>query len=79
MLPCAAMKIGMLELKNEKAEGEKDPIALILCAEKSQQTIELMELDKGNIRVGQYLTKMPPKDILEQKLLLAIKNAKANL
>jgi predicted nuclease of restriction endonuclease-like (RecB) superfamily len=65
--------------KNEKAEGEKDPIALILCAEKSQQTIELMELDKGNIRVGQYLTKMPPKDILEQKLLLAIKNAKANL
>lgn len=65
--------------KNEKAEGEEEPIALILCAEKSQQTIELMELDRGNIRVGQYLTKMPPKDVLEQKLLMAIENAKANL
>lgn len=27
-------------------EGEDDPIALILCAEKSQETVELMELDK---------------------------------
>ncbi len=62
--------------KYEKAEGEEEPIALILCAEKSQQTVELLELDKGNIRVGQYLTKMPPKDILEQKLLQAIENAK---
>ena len=63
--------------KFEKAEGEEEPIALILCAEKSQQTIELLELDKGNIRVGQYLTKMPPKDVLEQKLLQAIENAKS--
>lgn len=62
--------------KYEKAEGEEDPIALILCAEKSQQTVELLELDKGNIRVGQYLTKMPPKEILEQKLIQAIKHAK---
>ena len=49
-----------------------------LYAEKSQQTIELLELDKGNIRVGQYLTKMPPKEILEQKLLQAIEQAKEN-
>lgn len=63
--------------KYEKAEGEEEPIALILCAEKSQQTVELLELDKGNIRVGQYLTKMPPKDVLGQKLLLAIERAKA--
>ena len=64
--------------KFEKAEGEDEPIALILCAEKSQQTIELLELDKGNIRVGQYLTKMPPKKVLKQKLLQAIQNAKIN-
>lgn len=62
--------------KYEKAEGEEEPIALILCAEKSQQTIELLELDQGNIRVGQYLTKMPPKEVLEQKLLEAIEHAK---
>ena len=29
--------------KNEMKDGEDDPIALILCAEKSQETVELME------------------------------------
>ena len=47
--------------------------------EKSQQTIELLELDKGNIRIGQYLTKMPPKDVLEHKLMQAIENAKEQI
>ena len=65
--------------KYERAEGEESPIALILCAEKSQETIELMQLDHGNIHVGQYLTKMPPKELLEQKLSLAIANAKEQL
>lgn len=65
--------------KYEKAEGEASPVALIFCAEKSQETIELIELDKGNIHVAQYLTKMPPKEILEQKLSLAIAHAKENL
>lgn len=65
--------------KYEKAEGEEAPVALIFCAEKSQETIELLELDKGNIHVAQYLTKMPPKEILQEKLLLAIANAKQRL
>lgn len=62
--------------KHERAEGEEKPVALILCAEKSQETIELMELDNGSIRVAQYLTKMPPKEVLEKKLSQAIANAK---
>lgn len=62
--------------KNERVEGEESPVALILCAEKSQETIELMQLDHGNIHVGQYMTKMPPKELLEQKLSLAIANAR---
>lgn len=65
--------------KYEKAEGEETPIALILCAEKAQETIELLELDRGNIHVGQYLTQMPAKELLEEKLHLAIKNAKKML
>lgn len=65
--------------KYERAEGEEKPVALILCAEKSQETIELMELDNGSIHVAQYLTKMPPKEVLEKKLLLAISNAKEQL
>lgn len=35
-----------------------------------------MQLDHGNIHVGQYMTQMPPKELLEQKLSLAIANAR---
>ena len=38
-----------------------------------------MELDNGSIHVAQYLTKMPPKEVLEKKLLQAITNAKEQL
>ncbi len=62
--------------KYEKAEGEETPIALILCAEKSQEMIEFLELNQGEIHVGQYLTQMPPKAVLEEKLHLVIENAK---
>ena len=48
--------------KYERMENEEAPIALILCAEKSDEVIELLELDKGDIRVAQYLTAMPPKE-----------------
>ena len=65
--------------KYEKAESEESPIALILCAEKSRETIELLELDKGHIHVGQYMTKMPPKKLLEAKLSQAIENARKQL
>ncbi len=62
--------------KYEKAEGEETPIALILCAEKSQETIELLELNQSEIHVDQYLNQMPPKAVLEEKLHLAIENAR---
>ena len=38
-----------------------------ICVEKSQETIELLELNQGNIHVGQYLTQMPLKELLEEK------------
>ena len=82
---CEPQDKGQVELylqwleKYERAEGEEKPVALILCAEKSQETIELMELDNGSIHVAQYLTKMPPKEVLERKLLQAIANAKEQL
>ncbi|PIZ50352.1 cytoplasmic protein, partial [Candidatus Woesearchaeota archaeon CG_4_10_14_0_2_um_filter_57_5] len=44
------------------------PIGLILCAEKSNEQVELLELDQGNIRVAEYLTTLPAKDILARKL-----------
>ena len=65
--------------KYERMENEESPVALILCAEKSDEVIELLELDKGNIRVSQYLTAMSPKEELEEKLHLAIERAKIQL
>lgn len=65
--------------KYERMEDEESPVALILCAEKSDEVIELLELDKGDIRVSQYLTSMPSKEELEEKLHLAIKRAKIQL
>ena len=65
--------------KYERMENEEAPIALILCAEKSDEVIELLELDKGDIRVAQYLTAMPPKEELGEKLRLAIQRAKIQL
>ncbi len=62
--------------KHEMQAGEEEPIALILCAEKSQETVELLELNEGSIHVAQYLTKMPPKKLLEEKLAIAIAKAK---
>lgn len=36
-------------------------------------------LDKEDIKVAQYLTAMPPKEELEEKLCLAIQRAKIQL
>lgn len=65
--------------KYEKAEGEEAPIAIILCATKSDTITELLELDNSGIHVAQYLTKYLPKQLLEQKLMTSIKNAKIQL
>lgn len=61
--------------KYDMAEGENKPIGLILCAGKNEEHIELMHLDDSNIRVADYITKLPDRKILEQKLQLAIENA----
>jgi hypothetical protein len=65
--------------KHERLPGEESPLALILCAEKSSETVELLELDKSGIHVAQYLTEMPPKEILERKLREAIARAQMML
>jgi len=63
--------------KYERQEYENEPIALILCAEKESEEIELMGLDSGNIRVAEYWEELPPKEVLERKLHKAIERAKS--
>ena len=62
--------------KYEKQEGEQEPIALILCASKENEEIELLGMDNGNIRVSEYWLNLPPKELLEEKLHKAIENAR---
>ena len=62
--------------KYEKEEGEDEPLGIILCADKKEEQIELLELEQSGIHVAQYLTVLPPKEILQQKLHSAIENAK---
>lgn len=54
--------------KYETEEDEETPIGLILCAEGNQEQVELLQLDKANIKVAEYITKQLPKELLERKL-----------
>ncbi|MDD2889338.1 MAG: PDDEXK nuclease domain-containing protein [bacterium] len=65
--------------KYETVQGENSPIGLILCAGKNNEHIELLQLHKNNIRVAEYLTKLPPKEILQKKLHTSIELAKKKL
>lgn len=61
--------------KYEVRDGEDTPIGLILCAEKSDEHIELLQLEKSNIKVAEYLTALPSKKLLEKKLHQAVASA----
>jgi len=54
--------------KNEKHENENSPIGILLCAGKSNEQIELLEMHKDGIVVADYWTELPPKEVLEKKL-----------
>jgi predicted nuclease of restriction endonuclease-like (RecB) superfamily len=65
--------------KHEEVEGEKEPIGLILCAGKNDEHVELLQLDRSNIRVAQYFTVLPPKRLLQAKFHQAVELAKERL
>lgn len=62
--------------KYELVEGENLPIGLILCAGKNEEHVELLQLEKSNIRVAEYLTALPPREVLQAKLHNVIERAK---
>lgn len=65
--------------KYDMADGENKPIGLILCAGKNEEHIELMHLHDNNIRVAEYMTKLPDRKVLEHKLQQAIERAHTRL
>jgi predicted nuclease of restriction endonuclease-like (RecB) superfamily len=58
--------------KHEQEPGEAAPLGIILCSGKKREQIELLELDQAGIHVAEYLTELPPKALLQQKLHEAI-------
>ncbi len=65
--------------KYEQEAGEAPPLGIILCSGKKQEQIELLELDASGIHVAEYLTSLPPKAVLQQKLHEAIARSRARL
>lgn len=63
----------------ERRKHDEPPIGLILCSERSPQQIELLEMDKGDIRVAEYFTKQLPPARLEQELQNAVLRAHEQL
>ena len=62
--------------KYERRDDEKSPIGLVLCAGKKRETVELLALEKSGIRVAEYMTELPPRKVLEQKLHKALEHAR---
>jgi predicted nuclease of restriction endonuclease-like (RecB) superfamily len=65
--------------KYEARPGEDPPLGLILCADKSEEHVELLQLDKSGIRVATYLTELPPRELLKKTLHDSIQRARERL
>ena len=62
--------------QNEMEPGEDSPLGLLLCTEGSEEQIELLQLDKSGIKVAQYMTELPPRDILMRQIQKSLEAAK---
>ncbi len=65
--------------RNERQEGEEKPLGLILCAGKKHETVEVLELEPRGIHVAEYLTELPPRELLEKRLHEAVIRARSRL
>ncbi len=53
---------------HEMEDGEEQPLGLLLCTEGGDEQIELLQLDKSGIKVAQYMTELPSKELLQRQL-----------
>jgi predicted nuclease of restriction endonuclease-like (RecB) superfamily len=80
-----AADVGQMELylrwldRHERQKGEEKPIGLILCAGKKRETVEVLELEPRGIHVAEYLTELPPRELLEQRLHEAVIRARRQI
>jgi hypothetical protein len=65
--------------RHEPLPGEEEPLGLILCTEAGPEQVALLSLDSGSIRVAEYLTILPPKEVLERELSEAIRKGQEQI
>jgi predicted nuclease of restriction endonuclease-like (RecB) superfamily len=65
--------------QNEHEPDENLPLGIILCAGKNTEQIELLELGTVGIHVAEYLTVLPPAEVLREKLHQAIETVRARI
>ena len=65
--------------KYEQEKDENPPLGIIFCTSKKHEQIELLDLESSDIHVAEYMTVLPPKEVLEQRLHLAMERAKQRL
>jgi len=68
-----------LDKYERRKESESAPIGMILCSEKNEEQIELLQLNEGEIRVAEYLTALPDRAVLEAKLHDAVIRARRRI
>ncbi|MDR2212837.1 MAG: PDDEXK nuclease domain-containing protein [Pseudomonadales bacterium] len=61
--------------KHEREAEEASPLGIILCTGKKREQIELLELNKSGIHVAEYLTALPPRAMLMERLQQAAQRA----
>jgi hypothetical protein len=65
--------------RHERQPGEEAPVGIILCAGKKRETVEYLDLDKRGIHVAEYLTELPPRELLRRRFSRALAVARAHL
>ncbi len=65
--------------ENETRADEEPPIGLFLCAGKSDEQVRLLRLEESRVRVAEYLSELPPRELLQRKLHDAICLARERL
>jgi len=68
-----------LDKHERRTASENPPIGLILCSEKNEEQIELLQINEGEIRVAEYLTALPERAVLEAKLHDAVVRARRRM
>jgi hypothetical protein len=62
--------------KHEMEPGEETPIGLLLCTEGGEEQIELLQLDKSGIKVAQYMTELPSREVLKNHVKKSLEAAR---